>query len=123
MISDTCYDQCYDSIIYWIHIYSTITSTEVLKGWRNVIRKQFKKLKSLLNLIRVTRTEEEISNKGRNLYDKYKQKKLCLSCKSIQKTASNKLMLGWGPGFELTTCDLWFKSQIQSFTNKCFSGD
>ena len=30
MISDTCYDQCYDSIIYQIH--TTITSTEVLKG-------------------------------------------------------------------------------------------
>ena len=42
-----------------MYIYTTITSTEVLKGWRNVIRKQFKKLKSLLNLIRVPRTEEE----------------------------------------------------------------
>ena len=56
-----------------MYIYTTITSTEVLKGWRNVIRKQFKKLKSLLNLIRVTRTEEEILNKGRNLYGEYKQ--------------------------------------------------
>ena len=74
MISDTCYYQwCYDSIRYRIYIYTTITSTEVLKGWKNVIRKQLKKLKILLNLIRVTRTEEEILNKRRNLYGQYKQ--------------------------------------------------
>ena len=67
MISDTCYDQCYDSIIYQIH--ATITSTEVLKGWRNVMRKQFKKLKSLLNLIRVTRTRKKnLENRKKPLW-------------------------------------------------------
>ena len=39
--------------------YAIIKSTELLKGWRTVIRqKQFKKLKDLLNLITVTRIDE-----------------------------------------------------------------
>ena len=64
-----------------MYIYTTITSTEVLKGWRNVIRKQFKKLKSLLNLIRVTRTEEETlwwiqTRKLNKFWNNWKKKKI-----------------------------------------------
>ena len=54
-------------------MYTTITSTEYLKRYINVIRKQFKKLKSLLSLIRVTRTEEQILNRGKQFYGEYKQ--------------------------------------------------
>ena len=48
-------------------------------------------------------------------FEKKENYKLYLSYKSFEKTVRNKLMLGWGLGFELTTCDFWFKSQIQSF--------
>ena len=59
--------------LYIEYMYTTITSTEDLKGCRNVTRKQFKKLKSLLSMIRVTRTKEEILNRGKKFYGKYKQ--------------------------------------------------
>ena len=54
------------NIIYWLH--TIITGTEVLNGWGTVIRKQFKKLKSFLNLIRVTRTGRNVEHK-----DEHKQ--------------------------------------------------
>ena len=136
MISDTCYDQwCYDSIIYRIHIYN------YYKHW------SFKEMKKC-NKEAVWKTKWRFKsnysnqNRGRNIeqrkkplwsiqtrklnkfWNNLKKKenyKLYLSYKSFRKTTRKKLMLGYGPGFELTTCDLWFKSQIQSFTNKYFS--
>ena len=46
-------------------------------------------------------------------------KKIKHILKQFEKKKENyKLYLS---GFELRTCDLWFKSQIQSFTNKYFS--
>ena len=126
---------CYDSIIYQIHIYNYYEHW-FLKWWRNVIRKQFKKLKSLLNLIRVTKPRgrnieprkkplwsiqtRKLNKFWSNLRKKKKIKNFIYHTKSFRKTARNKLMLGWGLRFELTTCDLWFNSQIQSFTNKYF---
>ena len=37
-------------------------------------------------------------------FEKKENYKLYLSYKSFEKTVRNKLMLGWGLGFELTTC-------------------
>ena len=88
-------------VIYWLH--TTITSAEVLKGWGTVIRKQFKKLQSFLNLIRVTRTGRSVEHKDEHKQENWtnfetmwkKRRKLkTLSYKSFQKTARNRLMLG-----------------------------
>ena len=81
-------------IVY--QIYTTIRSTEVLKRWRNVMRKYFKKLKSLLNLTRVTRTEKEILNIKVNTGKKIKQiwkqlKKKNENCKLHDINHSEKL--------------------------------
>ena len=64
----------------YYQIHTTSKSTELLKGWRTVIRWKNKNLKGLLDIIRVTKIDEilnikAITNKIEQILEKFEKKK------------------------------------------------